>query len=70
MVTDFELHDLCDSCDSCDTPSGLNGAPQVMTKIGAICLITIGVWVVIEMGVQFGAYKHVCYAGAGKSDLI
>jgi H+-transporting ATPase len=38
-----------------------------MTKIGAICLITICIWVVIELGVQFGAYKHVCYVGAGES---
>jgi H+-transporting ATPase len=27
---------------------------KVMTKIGAMCLITIGVWVVILLGVQFG----------------
>lgn len=38
---------------------------QVMTKIGAICLITIGCWVVIELGVQFGAYSHSCYTGVG-----
>eukprot|EP00879_Flechtneria_rotunda_P000132 GHRR01000195.1.p1 GENE.GHRR01000195.1~~GHRR01000195.1.p1 ORF type:complete len:605 (+),score=166.88 GHRR01000195.1:2516-4330(+) len=36
---------------------------KVMTKIGAICLVTIGIWVVIELGVQFGAYRHSCYTG-------
>lgn len=42
-----------------------NIAVQVMTKIGAICLVTIGTWVVIEMAVQFGAYRHTCAMGAG-----
>ncbi|KAI8467454.1 MAG: putative plasma membrane-type proton ATPase [Monoraphidium minutum] len=37
---------------------------KVMTKIGAICLVTIGAWVVIELGVQFGLYRHRCRAGA------
>lgn len=36
-----------------------------MTRIGAICLITIGVWVVIELSVQFGHYRHQCKAGQG-----
>lgn len=39
---------------------------QVMTKIGATCLITIGVWVVIMLGVQFGHYKHECRGGEGE----
>lgn len=39
---------------------------QVMTKIGAVCLITIGIWVVIELAVQFGGYKHSCRLGAGE----
>ena len=36
---------------------------QVMTNIGAVCLITIGVWIVIELAVQFGKYHHRCVAG-------
>ncbi|PNH02174.1 Plasma membrane ATPase [Tetrabaena socialis] len=35
----------------------------IMTKIGGVCLITIGVWVVIEVVVQFAHYKHGCVAG-------
>ncbi len=40
-------------------------AQIVMKKIGACCLITIGVWVVIELAVQFGHYGHSCEAGEG-----
>jgi H+-transporting ATPase len=36
---------------------------KIMTKIGSVCLVTIGVWVVIELAVQFGYYKHSCGAG-------
>lgn len=36
-----------------------------MTRIGAICLGTIGVWIVIELAVQFGHYGHSCVGGAG-----
>lgn len=39
---------------------------KVMTRIGAICLITIGVWIIIELAVQFGHYGHACYGGAGE----
>lgn len=42
--------------------------PQIMTKIGAICLVTIGVWVAIELGVQFGHYGHQCKGGAGAAE--
>lgn len=38
---------------------------KIMTRIGACCLITIGVWCVIELGVQFGHYKHSCKGGEG-----
>eukprot|EP00882_Tetradesmus_deserticola_P005625 GHRQ01005921.1.p1 GENE.GHRQ01005921.1~~GHRQ01005921.1.p1 ORF type:complete len:1073 (+),score=431.52 GHRQ01005921.1:381-3599(+) len=38
---------------------------KVMTKIGAMCLITIGSWVVLELGVQFGGYMHSCKLGDG-----
>lgn len=38
---------------------------KIMTRIGAFCLITIGVWVAIELGVQFGHYNHSCHAGVG-----
>ena len=40
-------------------------AAQIMTRIGAMCLVTIGVWVVIELAVQFGHYRHRCRAGSG-----
>jgi magnesium-transporting ATPase (P-type) len=36
---------------------------KVMTKIGAICLVTIGIWVIIELAVQFGHYGHECTGG-------
>ncbi|KXZ46961.1 hypothetical protein GPECTOR_39g455 [Gonium pectorale] len=35
----------------------------IMTKIGGMCLVTIGVWVVIEVIVQFAHYKHQCSSG-------
>lgn len=38
---------------------------QVMTTIGFACVATILVWVVIELGVQFGVYNHECRGGAG-----
>ena len=42
-----------------------------MTRIGAMCLVTIGVWVVIELAVQFGHYRHQCRAGSGaKTPLV
>lgn len=37
-----------------------------MTNIGAVCLITIGVWIVIELAVQFGKYHHRCVAGISR----
>lgn len=33
---------------------------------GAMCLVTIGAWVVIELAVQFGAYNHYCSLGSGE----
>lgn len=36
---------------------------KVMTNIGAVCLVTIGIFVVIELAVQFGKYHHRCVAG-------
>lgn len=38
---------------------------KIMTKISAICLITIFVWVVILLGVQFGHWRHECRGGEG-----
>ena len=38
---------------------------KIMTRIGGTCLITIGVWCIIELAVQFGAYHHKCKLGAG-----
>ena len=43
---------------------------KIMTKIGAMCLVTIGVWVVIEIGVGFGHYKHSCYGGDGYCPIL
>ena len=40
----------------------------IMTKIGGMCLFTIGVWVLIELSVQFGYYKHSC--GPGEGELL
>lgn len=39
---------------------------KIMTTIGAVCLLTIGIWVVIEMAAQFGHYSHSCLGGIGK----
>lgn len=39
---------------------------KIMTRIGGFCLITIGVWVVIELAVQFGHYGHSCTGGEGE----
>lgn len=38
---------------------------KIMTRIGAVCLVTIGIWVIIELIVAFTAYKHECYLGIG-----
>ncbi|KAK9833068.1 hypothetical protein WJX74_006281 [Apatococcus lobatus] len=38
---------------------------KIMTTIGAVCLLTIGIWVVIEMAAQFGHYSHQCLGGIG-----
>jgi H+-transporting ATPase len=43
---------------------------KIMTNIGAMCLLTIGVWVVIEIGVGFGHYKHSCYGGEGYCPIL
>ncbi len=40
-----------------------------MTKIGGTCLFTIGIWVIIELVVQFVYYKHSCGPGAGERCL-
>lgn len=39
---------------------------QVMTRIGAICLITIGAWICVELPVQFAHYRHGCTLGVGE----
>lgn len=49
------------------TTNNTSNIQKVMTRIGAVCLLTIGVWVVIEIGVQFGAYRHLCSTGAGEA---
>ena len=41
---------------------------KIMTKIGGTCLITIGIWMIIELAVQFGHYRHAC--GGGESEFL
>ena len=45
-----------------------------MTRIGGVCLVTIGIWVIIELSVQFGDHSkgrlfghhgHTCGIGVG-----
>ncbi|KAL3143237.1 hypothetical protein ABBQ38_002088 [Trebouxia sp. C0009 RCD-2024] len=36
---------------------------KIMTKIGGTCLVTIGIWIIIELAVQFGHYRHACAGG-------
>lgn len=45
-----------------------------MTRIGGVCLVTIGIWVIIELSVQFGEpskgrlfghHGHTCGIGVG-----
>ena len=43
---------------------------RVMTYIGAVCLITIGVWCAIELPVQFENYHHNCKIGEGEHCLF
>lgn len=38
----------------------------IMTKIGGMCLFTIGIWVLIELLVQFIHYGHACVGGEGE----
>ena len=47
---------------------------QIMTRIGGVCLVTIGIWVIIELSVQFGEpskgrlfghHGHTCGIGVG-----
>ena len=61
------LHPEVAAAGHCSRLQGLTPKPvQVMTNIGAACLITIGIWVVIELAVQFGKYNHRCVAGIGR----
>lgn len=43
---------------------------KIMTRIGGVCLITIGIWCVIELAVQFGHYNHSCKLGEGASAAV
>ncbi len=48
--------------------SGTENTPnlqKIMTRIGGICLFTIGAWVLIELVVQFAHYHHECTSGEG-----
>ena len=40
---------------------------KIMTRIGGVCLITIGAWCIIELAVQFGHYGHGCKMGEGEA---
>jgi len=51
---------------------------QIMTRIGAVCLVTIGIWIIIELSVQFGEpskgrllgnQRHTCGIGVGARPL-
>lgn len=46
-------------------PGNVANLQKVMTRIGAMCLVTIGVWCVIQLAVQFGHYGHECKGGEG-----
>lgn len=79
MHINLFLNNACQTSSSqvaemCDLPEILSfkcvGFAQIMTKIGACCLITIFIWVVIELAVQFGGYHHHCdISGAGAYHL-
>eukprot|EP00884_Botryococcus_braunii_P002709 jgi/Botrbrau1/12439/Bobra.0094s0008.1 len=43
---------------------------KVMTKIGAYCLVTIAIWVLVELAVQFGGYEHPCRPGAERCPTL
>lgn len=42
----------------------------IMTKIGSICLVTIGIWCIIELAVLFGYYDHSCTGGEGNCPAL
>eukprot|EP00884_Botryococcus_braunii_P014010 jgi/Botrbrau1/2260/Bobra.101_2s0084.1 len=50
--------------------NNVSNIQKIMTRIGAVCLITIGVWMVIELAVQFGYYRHSCHSGSGEQALL
>ena len=39
---------------------------KIMTRIGAMCLVAIIVWIIIELPIQFRHYHHSCGAGVGE----
>lgn len=43
---------------------------KVLTIIGATCIITIVVCVIIELAVQFGYYNHSCAMGADQCPTL
>ena len=59
-------------CRLCLCPGGqgthnVANLQKIMTRIGGVCLVTIGIWCVIELAVQFGHYKHGCSMGSGEA---
>lgn len=43
---------------------------KIMVRIGGVCLITIGIWCIIELAVQFGHYKHQCSLGSERCPTL
>ena len=43
---------------------------KIMTRIGGVCLVTIGIWCIIELAVQFGHYGHSCKLGEGAPAVL
>lgn len=61
------IYGAAGSCDTCSLQGTHNVAnlQKIMTRIGGVCLVTIGIWCVIELAVQFGHYGHSCKLGEG-----
>ncbi|KAK9829684.1 hypothetical protein WJX72_007324 [[Myrmecia] bisecta] len=43
---------------------------KIMTRIGGTCLVTIFIWCIIELAVQFGHYEHSCHAGEDRCPTL
>lgn len=47
------------------TTDNVGHLQTVLTIIGATCICTIILWVIIELAIQFGVYGHSCSMGSG-----